>query len=74
MRKGSIADVTTPDKATSDAEVVRVSLAHMAAGPPDNGVSHRQAVEALDRLVSDRDSWKRVALHYQSLLGERGLL
>ena len=27
-----------------------------------------------EALLADRDSWKRVALHYQSLLGERGLL
>jgi hypothetical protein len=28
----------------------------------------------IEQLEADRDQWKRVALHYQSLLGDRGLL
>jgi hypothetical protein len=27
-----------------------------------------------EALLADRESWKRLAYHYQSLLGERGLL
>jgi hypothetical protein len=46
--------VTTTDR--SPEEVIRVALAHIVSGPPDNGVSHRRALDALTALVVDRDS------------------
>jgi hypothetical protein len=37
---------------------LREALAHIIAGPPDNGVSHRRALAALDRLVAERDEFR----------------
>jgi hypothetical protein len=35
---------------SGETDVIRAALSHMAAGPPDNGVSHRRALAAAERL------------------------
>jgi hypothetical protein len=51
-------------------ETIREAIARIVAGPPDNGVSQRRALDALERLVAERDALVRASAQAERALWE----
>lgn len=78
MRGQILSEETTTKEQTLIGELREearlVQISKIPVSPSAFSAFLLRAADTLADLEADRDMWRRTCLHYQSLLGERGLL